>query len=280
MIATGHTELLDPDAEPRPFADLLVKPFQRERFALALDRGRQWRRQALEEAQWHAALSVELGDRAKRIAVMLQEREAEGASALAALEALAAARIPEIAAHGERVARHAQSVARALGVDAEPGSELDAAARLHDIGKAAMPDALLSKPSALTPGEMAIMRRHVEVGADILSVSAALGRVAPIVRATHEWFGGGGYPMKLAGPAIPLASRIIAVVDAYDTVTQKPAYRLQLDSIDAIAELLRCSPAQFDPAVVDAFLTVLGQHWRSGESIVSGRFHPSEGSLP
>jgi len=119
VIATGHTELLDPDAEPRPFADLLVKPFQRERFALALDRGRQWRRQALEEAQWHAALSVELGDRAKRIAVMLQEREAEGASALAALEALAAARIPEIAAHGSP-SRERWAWTRSLGPNSTP----------------------------------------------------------------------------------------------------------------------------------------------------------------
>lgn len=260
VIATGYTELLDPDDEPRPFADLLVKPFQRERFALALDRGRQWRKQALEEVQWHAVLSVELSDRGERIAIMLREREAEGASTLAALDALAAARIPEIAAHGERVARYAQSVARALGVDAELGSELDAAARLHDIGKAAMPDALLSKPSALTPGEMAIMRRHVDVGADILSVTAALGRLAPIVRTTHEWFGGGGYPMKLVGLAIPLASRIIAVVDAYDAMIQDRAYRIQRDSSGAIAELLRCSPGQFDPEVVDAFLAVLGQH--------------------
>jgi HD-GYP domain-containing protein (c-di-GMP phosphodiesterase class II) len=104
------------------------------------------------------------------------------------------------------------------------------------------------------------MQRHVDAGADILEASESLRAVAPIVRASHEWFGGGGYPRKIAGDAIPLASRIIAAVDAYDAMTQNRAYRMRFDSSDAIAELLRCCPGQFDPRVVNAFLAVLGKH--------------------
>ena len=259
VIATAYTELLQDDAKERPIADLLVKPFQRERFALALDRGRQWRKQALEDLRWHAELSRELADRTRLICVEVQARAAGGLTESEALIQISVERAPDLVAHSERVARYAQSVARELHAEAEVGP-IDVAGRFHDIGKAAMPDALVTKPSPLTPGESAIMRRHVEAGAEILGSTVTLRDAAPLVLASHEWFGGGGYPFKLSGSEIPLASRIVSVVDAYDAMTQNRSYRSQLDSSDAVAELLRCCPAQFDPAVVAAFLVVLGRH--------------------
>ena len=259
VIATAYTELLE-DAQQRPIADLLIKPFQRERFALAVDRGRQWRKQALDEVHWHAVLSIEMRDRAQQFLTIVNERAVNGISESAALMHLAAERIPDTAAHGERVARFAQSVAREMGVEPELGPTLVDAARFHDIGKAAMPEALLSKPGPLTPGEMAIMRQHVDVGAEILDATRTLAHAADAVRASHEWFGGGGYPRKIAGEVIPLVSRIIGAVDAYDAMTQDRAYRIRFDSSDGIAELLRCCPTQFDPRVVHAFLAVLGRH--------------------
>ena len=84
--------------------------------------------------------------------------------------------------------------------------------------------------------------------------------LAPIVLATHEWFGGGGYPQKLSGDEIPLASRVIAVADAYDAMTQTRAYRKRIDSSDAITELLRCCPVQFDPGIVAALFALLSRH--------------------
>jgi len=258
VIATAYTELLDANAQQSPIADFLIKPFQRDRFALAVDRGRQWRKEALEEVQWHARLSRELQDRTAHICSLMRGY-ADGTEAIAALSALAVERLPETMDHADRVTRFALSVVRELDVEEVVGPALEDAARFHDIGKVAMPDALLTKPSALTPGEMGIMRRHVDVGAEILGATA-LGAAAPIVHASHEWFGGGGYPRKLAGVAIPLASRIIGVVDAYDAMTQERSYRVRYDATDAVAELLRCSPAQFDPEVVSAFLDVLGRH--------------------
>jgi HD-GYP domain-containing protein (c-di-GMP phosphodiesterase class II) len=103
------------------------------------------------------------------------------------------------------------------------------------------------------------MRRHVDAGAAILEATPSLASLAPVVRASHEWFGGGGYPDGRAGAAIPLAARLIAVVDAYDAMTRDRVYRMRLGSTDAIAELLRCSPLQFDPDAVIAFLTVIGR---------------------
>jgi putative nucleotidyltransferase with HDIG domain len=177
-----------------------------------------------------------------------------------ALASVASERAVDTMAHAERVGRFALSVARTLGIGDTELALIEAAARFHDVGKAAMPEALITKPSPLTPGEAAIMRRHVDVGAELLLSTESLSAVAPLVLGSHEWFNGGGYPRKLAGDAIPIGSRIIAVTDAYDAMTQDRHYRTRLDSADAIAELLRCAAIQFDPTVVDAFLRVLSRH--------------------
>jgi putative two-component system response regulator len=260
VIATAHGELVQADAGQRPIADLLVKPFQRERFCLAVDRGRQWRERTLEDVHRNALVSIELRDRAALVSALLRDRSERGDDESDVLTELAGQRMPDVAAHGERVARFARSLARELGVASELMPALEIAARLHDIGKIAMPDALIAKPSPLTPGELAIMQRHVDVGADLLERTRTLGSVAAAVRASHEWFGGGGYPRRIAGDEIPLVSRIIAVADAYDAMTQDRSYRIFGDSGDAVAELLRCTPDQFDPQVVAAFLAVLGRH--------------------
>ena len=165
----------------------------------------------------------------------------------------------EIDHESERVARYAHSVARALDLD-HLLPELEIAARFHDVGKLAMPETLMSKPSPLTRGENAIMRQHAVLGAEILESTRELASAAPAVRSSHEWFEGNGYPEKVTGTAIPLMSRLITVADAYDAMTQDRAYRIRLDSSDAVAEILRCSPSQFDPQIVAAFIAVLGRH--------------------
>jgi response regulator RpfG family c-di-GMP phosphodiesterase len=260
IVATAYTELLGDEAQQTPIADFLIKPFQRERFELAVDRGRQWRKLALEEVHWHALLSIELTDRAAQILHDLDRRVADGAREEDALAELFTARLPEVAAHGERVSRFAQSVAREVNLDDRLRADLDVAARFHDVGKLAMPEALISKPSLLTRSENAIMRRHSAIGAEILEATRSLATAAPAVRGSHEWFEGGGYPDKSAGAAIPLMSRIITVTDAYDAMTQDRAYRMRLNTADAVAEILRCSPSQFDPQIVAAFLSVLSRH--------------------
>ncbi len=260
IVATAYTELLGAEVPYPPIADFLVKPFQRERFALAVDRGRRWRKLALEAVHRHAVLSIELRDRAAQVLHALALRVEDGATEGDALTGLLAERMPVVAAHSERVARYARSVARALDLDHALTPALDTAARFHDVGKMAMPETLVCKPSALTAGETIIMRQHVDVGAEMLASTRSLAFAAPTVRATHEWFGGGGYPDEISGQDIPMVSRIIAVADAYDAMTQDRPYRPSIDSADAIAEILRCSPSQFDPDIVIAFLAVLGRH--------------------
>jgi response regulator RpfG family c-di-GMP phosphodiesterase len=259
IIATAYSALLGEPPQSE-IADLLVKPFQREGFAVALERGRQWRKQALEELQWHAALSTELRERTEDLCVRLHASADQSSAIIYQLTAVMAERVPATLQHGARVARFAVATARELSLDQTAIDELDLAARFHDVGKAAMPWALLAKPSPLAPGETAIMRRHVDAGAEILRRTPALASIAPIVLTTHEWFGGGGYPLKLAGAAIPLASRIIGVIDAYDTMTDPGRDRASVEPAGAVSELLRCGGTQFDPEALDAFLAVLGRH--------------------
>jgi response regulator RpfG family c-di-GMP phosphodiesterase len=260
VIATAYTELLDDERTRRSFADLLVKPFHRERFQIAVERGRLWHRDALADLQWLDQLNLEVEDGVKAIARDIGERMARGVDELRSVTAMATKRIPRTQAHSERVARFVRAMARSIGLDADTTTLFETAARFHDVGKAAMPMALLTKPCALTEGEEAIMHRHVDVGADLLAALPTLADAAPLVRATHEWFSGGGYPRALIGEAIPLASRMIAVADAYDAITQDRAYHHPVESAHAINELLRCCPTQFDPDVVDLFLRILSRH--------------------
>jgi putative nucleotidyltransferase with HDIG domain len=259
IIATAFTELLGPDAPQPDIADLLIKPFQRDRFALALERARQWRKQALEEKQWHAVLAKELRERTEELCV--QVGAAAGPSAAADwLIAVMADRAPAVLEHGGRVARYSAAVAHEMSFGSGAIDEIKLAAQFHDVGKAAMPDGLLTKPSLLSRGEKVIMRGHVEAGAEILGSAPALASIAPIVMATHERFDGKGYPRQHAGAAIPLPSRIISVVDAYDTMTDLRADRISPWPAGVVSELLRCAGTQFDPDALTAFLAVLGRH--------------------
>ena len=135
-------------------------------------------------------LSIELRDRAAQVVHAVDRRVAAGAREDDALAALLPERMPEVAAHGERVARYAQSVARELGRGSRAAAPtLEIAARFHDIGKLAMPEALIDEAVAADAGENAIMRQHVDIGAEILESTRTLASAAPAVRASHEWFG-------------------------------------------------------------------------------------------
>jgi len=161
-----------------------------------------------------------------------------------------------LAAHVSNVGRLAAAVAHQLCLSDDEVTLTRIAAELHDIGKTAIPDAILNKPGPLDEEEWAFIRRHTLIGERILAAAPALARIAPIVRATHERVDGTGYPDRLGQDEIPLTARIVAVVDAYDAMTSDRPYRQPLTSDQAIAELLRCAGSQFDPIVVDAFITV------------------------
>jgi putative nucleotidyltransferase with HDIG domain len=131
---------------------------------------------------------------------------------------------------------------------------LERAALLHDIGKIGVPEALLLKPSALSPEDYERVKEHSEAGARILETVPFLADVVPIVRHHHERWDGSGYPAGLAGEDIPFLARVLAVADSFDAMVSERPYRGPLPRRLAIDEVVLCSGSQFDPAVVDAFV--------------------------
>jgi two-component system, cell cycle response regulator len=167
-------------------------------------------------------------------------------------------RHPKLGAEGRAVAELAAAVAGRLGLAEAEVQTVRIAAELHDIGKVAIPDAILRKPGPLDDGEAAFVRRHTIIGERIVAAAPALADVARIVRSSHESVDGSGYPDGLSGEEIPLASRIVFACDAFHAMMSNRPYARGLSEEGAVAELRRCSATQFDPAVVEACCAVLG----------------------
>jgi diguanylate cyclase (GGDEF)-like protein len=155
--------------------------------------------------------------------------------------------------HAVDVAELSVAVGERLGLDTHDLEQLRLAAELHDIGKVAIPDAVLKKPGALSEREWEFVRQHTVIGQRILAASPGMREVGGIVRATHERWDGNGYGDGLEARMIPLAARIIAVCDAYSAMTTDRPYRQAMLPQDALAELRRCAGTQFDPEVVFTF---------------------------
>ena len=173
--------------------------------------------------------------------------------------------------HSQTVGRYSEAIARGLGLPEDLVERVRLAGILHDIGKIAVPDAVLSKPGKLTDEEWAEMRKHPQVGALIVD-GAELKDVAAWVGSHHERPDGNGYPAKLAGDAIPLEARILAVADAYEAMTCDRVYRRALPVEVARDELRKGAGSQFDERVVDVFLAWLEQNDRRGEAVESDHF--------
>jgi diguanylate cyclase (GGDEF)-like protein len=155
--------------------------------------------------------------------------------------------------HLNGVATLATRTAERLRLPEHEAKRIALAAELHDVGKTAIPDAILNKPGPLDEQEWDFMRRHTVIGERILLAAPSLAPTAQLVRSSHEAFNGMGYPDALTGEEIPLGARIIAVCDAFDAMTSTRAYRGARSADDAIAELQSCAGTQFDPDVVEVF---------------------------
>jgi diguanylate cyclase (GGDEF)-like protein len=168
-----------------------------------------------------------------------------------------AERHPGFGEHSSGVAALAMLTAGQLGLDSVETRIVGLAAELHDVGKMAIPDAILDKRAQLDDAESAFMQRHTVIGERIVAAAPALMSIAPLVRSSHERVDGRGYPDGLSGAEIPLASRIVAVCDAFDAMVSGRHYRDPVARADATAELRRCAGTQFDPSVVEAFSAVV-----------------------
>jgi putative two-component system response regulator len=184
---------------------------------------------------------------------------------VARLAAAAELRDDETGQHTRRVGNLSVAIAERLGVPEPDVGLIGLAAPLHDVGKIALPDAILCKPGKLTPSEFEQMKTHAAVGGQMLTGSAfALLEVAEGIALTHhERWDGSGYPNGLAGDEIPIAGRIVAVADVFDALTHVRPYKPAWSRAEAVAEITSHAGDHFDPAVVDAFVGKPGEEVRS-----------------
>ena len=170
--------------------------------------------------------------------------------------------------HAERVRQYALELASEVGVaDESTLAAIRAAAVLHDVGKLGIPDSILQKPGPLTVEEYDIVKQHATLGADLVAAAGGSRLLPDIVRHHHENWDGSGYPDRLAGEAIPVGARVIAIVDCYDALTSDRPYRPALSHNSALAMIHDNRATMYDPQITDAFMRVL---WRT-RSTAAGR---------
>jgi putative nucleotidyltransferase with HDIG domain len=238
--------------------DYLLKPFTRDELLVMVGRALDWNAQQSRLKAEREVFGREIERRSKELADAFMRLEVASTATLDALLTTLDRCSPETFLHAKRVARMAVTLADRLGLPSDAVTDIERGALLHDIGKVAMPDAIINKPGPLSEAEIAVVWSHPQVGHDIVSVVPALIPAAQIVLASHERFDGRGYPGRLKGSAIPIGARITSVADVFDVLTSPRTYREPVSTEQACAELARCAGSQFDPDVVRAWLRFVG----------------------
>ena len=258
IIATGVRDVETAVASLRnQVVDYLLKPFDRTRLLEALSLGRDWHNAAAAQEGVQHALQDRLRTRRAAVAAALAQVQETPQDALEGLMSILQLHERDGRGHATRVARLSMAIGDELGFADERLETLEYGALLHDIGKLDMPASILSKPAPLDDSEWEVMRTHPQVGYDLLRNQPRFAGAAEIVLAHHEAFDGTGYPFGLHGRAIPYGARILAVADAYDSMTHPHTQRPPMPPSLAIEEIERCSGHQFDPDCAEALGTVL-----------------------
>jgi response regulator RpfG family c-di-GMP phosphodiesterase len=250
-----HEEIFNRDT------DLRVKTFQISHDALA----------ARDRAELVRVRTIELDE---LVTARTQDLEEQHCEAFERLAAIAEYRDPDVGGHSSRVGELAAEIALQLGEDRRWAADLRLAGRLHDVGKVAVPDAILGKPGSLSADEFEIMKTHTTAGATVFSGSRStmIQLAAEVAVSHHERWDGGGYPAGLSGEEIPLGGRVVAVADVYDALITERRYKPAWTSQDAVSHIVGCSGTQFEPRVVDALVVVIVRR----EAAVSTNSSPTD----
>src|SRR5215813_1621048 len=236
--------------------DFIMKPVNVDELLIAADRALERRQLLIERRQYQELLERRVVEATHDLEQAYRQLQDTYRTTLEALGSALDTRDVGTESHSRRVHGYAMATAREYGVPEKDLADLAHGVLLHDIGKIGIPDAILLKPGPLTPEEWAIMRRHPEIGKQLVERIPFLRGAVPIVYAHHEKWDGTGYPRGLRGEEIPLGARIFMVVDAFDAITFDRPYSNAQPFEAAKAEIQRCSGKHFDPAVVAAFFRV------------------------
>jgi response regulator RpfG family c-di-GMP phosphodiesterase len=255
LTGYGDTEAAV-DCLRRGAVDYLLKPPKLTDLIRAIERALAKRRIELARKRYQKKLERKVRDRTAELRSAFKDIAQTYQNTLLALVAALDAREHETSDHSQRVVKYTIAIAERLALQGPELEELGRGALLHDVGKIGVPDAVLLRPGKLTPEEWTEMRRHPDIGHQMIQSIPFLATPAVIVLSHQERFDGGGYPRKLRGEEIHIGARIFAVADTLDAMTSDRPYRKATSFENAMAEVQRCAGSQFDPEVVRAFADI------------------------
>jgi len=253
LTGYGDTEAAV-DCLRRGAVDYLLKPPKLTDLIRAIERALAKRRIELARKRYQKKLERKVRDRTGELRTALRNIQGTYQTTLLALVRALDAREHETSDHSQRVVKYTEAIAERLGLRGPELEEIGRGALLHDIGKIGVPDAVLLKPAKLTPEEWKEMRRHPDIGYDMIRSIEFLSTPAAIVLSHQERFDGRGYPRGLRGEEIHIGARVFAVADTLDAMTSDRPYRKGTTFESAVDEIQRCASSQFDPEVVRAFM--------------------------
>ena len=251
--------------------DYLLKPFEREQLLATVRRALENRRLKLENRKYQTELEARVLAKTEELQKTLGNLERSYDITLEALGDALDLKDAETEGHSKRVTAFTIAIARAMGLMREQIAVIARGAFLHDIGKMAIPDAILRKPGALTPDEVTIMREHCYHGYKMLQKIPFLQEAAEIVYAHQERWDGTGYPRGLKGDEIPLGARMFSVADTLDAITSDRPYRPKQTLKAACIEIEKWAGRQFDPEVVRIFLSMPENIWEDLRKEIDSR---------
>jgi putative nucleotidyltransferase with HDIG domain len=262
MFTAVHDIHIATSAFRRGAFDYLLKPFERLQLESVVSRAVEHSRHLRQNHAYRQHLEEIISARTSRLRDTIHDLERSYDITIEAMGDALDLRDQETEGHSRRVTAYTIELARALGVGSGDLRIIARGAFLHDIGKIATPDAILLKPGRLDAAEMAVMREHCQRGYDMVRKIPFLRDAAEIVYSHQERFDGSGYPRGLRGDQIPLGARIFAIADTLDAMTSDRPYRKGTSFSQARTEIALCSGTQFDPVLVDKFLTISDEDWQ------------------
>jgi putative nucleotidyltransferase with HDIG domain len=282
MITGSHDIAIAMTALRRGAFDYLVKPLNREQLQVVIQRAISHRRITQQNPGYWEKLEQLVAARTDLLLKTMGDLERSYDITLEALGDALDLKDAETEGHSKRVTAYTIALARAMGYEADEIRMIARGAFLHDIGKMAIPDAILLKPGALTEDERDVMREHCTRGYQIVRKIPYLREAAEIVYAHQERYDGKGYPRGLRGDRIPFGARVFAIADTLDAITSDRPYRKASTFEEAREEILRCAGSQFDPELVEVFASLPIELWQEIRDEISAhmrRHHEAEPPL-
>jgi putative nucleotidyltransferase with HDIG domain len=280
MITASHDMALAMNALRRGAFDYLVKPVIREQLQVVIQRAITHRRNSQKNPGYWEKLEQLVTARTELLQKTMTDLERSYDITLEALGDALDLKDSETEGHSKRVTAYTIALARAMGYGQEEIRMIARGAFLHDIGKMAIPDAILLKPGALTEEERTIMREHCARGYQMVRKIPYLREAAEIVYAHQERYDGKGYPRGLRGEQIPFGARIFAIADTLDAITSDRPYRRASSFAEARGEILKCSGSQFDPRLVELFASLPDDLWQDLREEISAHMRRYQTYLP